>query len=186
MTSIRRVFEQLLFVGIGACAPGSSNTGELRGSRSICPVALPDTSTWRPVRNTKVGAELLHNEQYSEWLPEIDTNPTPTLRLDAKRPGEMVSVFRTSADTRYIDSTIFEINCTLPTRSGPASAILRKVYRKPGQEDVHPLYTVQVRLRPLDSTDSSQVLLFISSAFDSAGYMDQIRLASTLRAIRRQ
>lgn len=141
---------------------------------------------WTESVSRWVGAGVMLPSTYAVRNFDFATDSSrPRLVVEPRRRTGVITIALVDSAVRYVDSALTETRCQLRTRSGMAPAVLRKLYRRPGEESMRPLFTVQVRLKPADPRDSDKVVIFSGSADDSATFIDHLAIASSMRVFRR-
>jgi hypothetical protein len=170
-----------------ACVAGGMSAGGGRATPATegrCPGVSVDTRGWQLTRSFELGVEVLHPPSYERkmWTSRSPGYPSSLdlWRRDGK-PAWVVQLKLLSVDSMFPLSPFAHartLRCTMRTRSGDVPALLARVAktRLPAERDS--FYLVYFRL---PRSDGRTVISFDGSSADSAGYVEQIAIAQSLR-----
>lgn len=168
-----------------ACVAGMSGASRPAAEAlGRCPSVSVETRGWQSTRSFELGIELLHPPSYERkmWTSRSPGYP-PTLDL-WRRPGApawTVQLRLLQADSMFPFSPFDHartLRCTMRTRSGDVPALLERVAKTTLPTEHDSSYRVRLRL---PRSDGRTVIAFDGSSVDSAGYVEQIAIAQSLR-----
>jgi hypothetical protein len=169
-----------------ACVAGMSAArgGAPATAAERCPGVSVDTRQWRLTRSFEFGVEILHPANYERKLWENVSPGMPrTLDLWRDKPAWRVELQLFPVDSMLPFSPNAHartLRCTMRTRSGDVSALLERVAKTTLPTERDSFYVVLVRLL---RADGRTVVRFRGSSIDSAGHVEQIAIARSLRLV---
>jgi hypothetical protein len=168
-----------------ACVAGMSAAGgRAPATAERCPGVSVDTRQWRLTRSFEFGVEILHPANYERKLWENVSPGMPrSLEFWRDTPAWRVELTLLRADSirpflahRHART----LRCTMGTRSGDGSALLERVANTILATERDSFYSVRVRL---PRSDGRTVIAFEGTSNDSAGHVEQIAIARSLRLV---
>jgi hypothetical protein len=177
-------YRRLILAGplLLACVAGMSAGGRATPPMAgRCPSVSVDTRGWQLTRSFEFGVEILHPPNYEQKMWQ---NRSPGM-------PRTLELWRDGRPARYVELQLFDstlpfpshthartLRCTMRTRSGDVPALLERVAktRLPAERDS--FYVVRLRL---PRSDGRTVMDFRGSSIDSAGHVEQIAIAQSLR-----
>jgi hypothetical protein len=170
-----------------ACVAGTrAGDGSSQPASARCPEVSADTRDWRSTVSFEFGVAVLHPPNYERKIwGSVSPGHPPTIDL-WRRPGApawVVQLELLQADSMFPFSPSTHartLRCTMRTRSGEVPALLERVAKTRLPTERDSLYLVRLRL---PRSDGRTVIAFRGSSIDSAGYVEQIAIAGSLRLL---
>jgi hypothetical protein len=170
-----------------ACVAGMSAAGDRAPATAAerCPGVSVDTRQWRLTRSFEFGVEILHPASYERKLWENVSPGMPrSLEFWRDKPAWRIGLTLLPTDSMrpFLPHRHGRtLRCTMGTRSGDGSALLERVANTTLPTERDSFYSVRVRL---PRSDGRTVIAFEGTSIDSAGHVEQIAIARSLRLVR--